>query len=555
MLNTGQLIMDQGGTALLTTTYPQNQWFNLRVDIDLTTNVWELFIDNVSQGTFSNPINSVGILNLYPVNPASAGGNNLCGFWVDDVSYDHTPATLPAKNAGVTLIGNIEGCAGDEPPVKATVRNLGTNQITSFDIEYSYNGGAPVQESVGPITLNSLESYEHQFTNSFALVPGNANLTVTVSNVNGGGADDNPADDSKTNVVTPFPSATGKVVLGEVATGTWCQFCGVGHDVTDKVKQHYTSTFAPVEVHVNDPMEDTDYKNAFFGPFAGGSTPSGTIDRGTDLHVLSFEQEFWNRVQVAPTAILTNGATFNAATRELEVSVSADFQSAASGSWQVGVILTEDGVTGVGTQYNQVNAYSNDYDPLPGYGYDWDVLPSSVSSSIMVYNAVARAIVPSFTGAPGSLPTSISNGSTHVNCFTITLPAGWDENNINILSFLRNPAGRIDNAGKETFASALANGLANCSATGIHTDLSNADNFKIYPNPTNGTSYVEVIANNNETVILSVMDMTGKTVATRNYQINGASRLPIVTNNLDKGIYIVTLTIGEKVQQQKLIVQ
>jgi len=123
MLNNGTLKLSNGGTPYLTTTYPTGTWFNLRIDIDLTTNNWELFIDNVSQGTFSNPTNSIGILDLYPTNPTSEGGNNVSGFYVDDVSYDHTPASLPAVNGGVTLVSQLNGVVGSTPSVDCTVRN------------------------------------------------------------------------------------------------------------------------------------------------------------------------------------------------------------------------------------------------------------------------------------------------------------------------------------------------------------------------------------------------------------------------------------------------
>src|SRR5690606_13802139 len=104
----GELELSNSGTPFLTTTYPTAQWFNLRIEIDLTTNVWELFIDNVSKGTFSNPISSIGILDIYPVNP----GNNQSGFYVDDVSYNHIPASLPAVNGGVTFVNQIGGLVG-----------------------------------------------------------------------------------------------------------------------------------------------------------------------------------------------------------------------------------------------------------------------------------------------------------------------------------------------------------------------------------------------------------------------------------------------------------
>ena len=34
--------------------YPIGQWFEFKFEIDLSSNNWELFIDGVSQGSFSN---------------------------------------------------------------------------------------------------------------------------------------------------------------------------------------------------------------------------------------------------------------------------------------------------------------------------------------------------------------------------------------------------------------------------------------------------------------------------------------------------------------------
>ena len=56
-------------------------------------------------------------------------------------------------------------------------------------------------------------------------------------------------------------------------------------------------------------------------------------------------------------------------------------------------------------------------------------------------------------------------------------------------------------------------------------------------------------------IINHLSHLSGKIVTQRNYDINGTVQLPIVTYGLDKGIYLVTLTIGNNVQQQKLIVQ
>ena len=70
MLQDGTIKLSNQGIPYVTSTYPTGNWLNLRIDMDLTTNLWELFIDDVSQGSFSNPTGQIGILNLYPTNPS-----------------------------------------------------------------------------------------------------------------------------------------------------------------------------------------------------------------------------------------------------------------------------------------------------------------------------------------------------------------------------------------------------------------------------------------------------------------------------------------------------
>jgi hypothetical protein len=548
MLDDGTFNLKSGTTTNLSTTYPIAQWFNMRIEIDLTANVWELFIDNVSQGTFSNPVGSIAILNLYPTNPTTEGGNDVAGFYVDDVSFDHSVTSLPPVNGGVTYVAPIAGIVSQSIAVEGTVRNLGTDPITSFDIEYTYNGMPAVQESVGPVNMASLATYVHTFATPISLAAGSLPLTVTVSNVNAAGADASSADDANTITIDPIVPATGKMVLGEEATGTWCQWCPRGAVFMDFMETNYPDHWAGVAVHNADPMTDPVY-DAGIGALIGGY-PSSLVDRGAEGDPSTMEATFLNRIIVAPKAFLENGATYDPSTRILEVSVTADFQSSTFADWRVGVILTEDGVTGV-AGYDQSNAYAGGANGVMG-GYE--TLPNPVPAAQMVYDHVARAIEPSFEGLANSFPSSIPSGLIQTNCFAFQLPVDWDETKIHIISFLRNPAGVMDNATKETINSAVANGYVNCATSVVH-DSSKEEAFKLFPNPTNGVTFVDIINNDGENVNVTVTDLTGKIVAQRDYEVNGAAKLPIVTNEFSKGIYVVTLTIGEVTQQQKLIVQ
>ena len=72
--------------------YPANQWFELKMAIDLNTNSWNVFIDGVFQGSFTNATNQLASLNLHPL----AGHQ----FYVDDVCYEYS--TSPIWNYGCT---------------------------------------------------------------------------------------------------------------------------------------------------------------------------------------------------------------------------------------------------------------------------------------------------------------------------------------------------------------------------------------------------------------------------------------------------------------------
>ena len=63
---------------LLTADYPANIWFELKIAVDITNNLWYVYIDDIFLGSFSNGINQLASLDLFPLD-----GNS---FWIDDIS-------------------------------------------------------------------------------------------------------------------------------------------------------------------------------------------------------------------------------------------------------------------------------------------------------------------------------------------------------------------------------------------------------------------------------------------------------------------------------------
>lgn len=532
-MDNGTITIDDGVTPdLASGTYPDDTWFNLRIVANLTTGRWQAFINGDCIGVWANSINEVASLNLYPILNS--------GYYIDDVVFDHATYTPSALNASVVSFDIGGAIAGLYVNPSATIVNAGTDVINSFDLTLDYNGNQYV-ENVSGQNLNAGQTYDVDFASSVNLVAGANTATVTLSNVNGG-ADNDPSDDEGCALVNPVVPAPGKVVVGEEGTGTWCQWCPRGTVFMDRYEEEYGQFWAGIAVHNGDPMTNSVYDSGISSYFGG--YPSSIVDRGAEVDPSGMSTQFFERLQVAPTAIITNTPNWNAATRELEVTVTADFQSSANSNYKLACVLTEDGVTGTSNGYAQSNAYAGGGNGVMG-GYE--LLPNPVPASQMVYDHVAREILPSFDGDASSFPTSVNAGDQHSRTFTFTLPASWNENNINVIGLLIDPSGRIDNAGKSTIFSAT--GLENINTSAAQT-------FNMYPNPATASTKIEVVIEKASDVELAVVDMSGKQIESRAYgTMTTTSTIELNTSSLEAGVYMIHLTINNVKMVKRLIVQ
>lgn len=94
-------------------------------------------------------------------------------------------------------------------------------------------------QSYSALTMNSLAEQSFTLTTPINLVAGSNIMTYTVSNVNVSGPDDDAADDISSVMVSPVVPALGKMVVGEEATGTWCQWCPRGAVYMDLFETDY----------------------------------------------------------------------------------------------------------------------------------------------------------------------------------------------------------------------------------------------------------------------------------------------------------------------------
>lgn len=529
-MDNGVISLDDGNTPNLAMgRYDDATWFTLRIEANLTTGRWQAFKDGVCFGVWANSVNQVASVDLYPINGSS--------FYVDDVSFDHSAYTSPALNAtvsGFDIPGKISGLTVH--PI-VTVSNAGTDAITSFDVSVNLYGSI-LTENVTGVNLTAGQSMDVTFTGTYYLVDDTANGTAWVHNVNGG-SDGDVSDDDACLVLVPTIPAPGKVVVGEEGTGTWCPWCVRGTVFMDRFED-YGPYWAGIAVHNGDPMVVADYDAAVGALITG--YPSALVDRLPAVDPSAMLPDFLDRLVTPPTAIISNASVWNSSTRELTVTVTADFQAAANNNYKLACVITEDGVTGTGSGYDQANAYAGGGNGVMG---GFELLPSPVPASQMVYDHVARDIEPSFDGDPNSFPATVNAGEQHSVTFTFTLDAAWNEANIHIIGMLIAPNGTIDNAGKSMIG----------SDTGIE-ELAINETFRMYPNPSSTVTYVAPNMKSDSDVEIVLMDMAGKVVSQKAYGVVApGTELPIITNAMEAGVYIVELRVNGMIMTQQLIVE
>ena len=188
------LITNQIGLSFSVPAYTHDSWFNFKMDIDFNENVWEVFLDSVSQGTFTNQENQIASIDIFPVDQNSPYS---CGFYIDDFEYTITPYTLPSLNAAVDYVTYAGGSlAGNSVLPVVTVKNSGINTIASFDLTTNYNGINYTQSYSG-LSIASLVTNVFSVDEPIILITGANNLTATVSNVNNSIDEDLSDEDRK----------------------------------------------------------------------------------------------------------------------------------------------------------------------------------------------------------------------------------------------------------------------------------------------------------------------------------------------------------------------
>lgn len=94
-----------------------------------------------------------------------------------------------------------------------------------------------------------------------------------------------------------------------------------------------------------------------------------------------------------------------------------------------------------------------------------------------------------------------------------------------------------------------------CSAAPMSVPENQLDNLTIFPNPNNGTFTVQFNSSSTNEIKVDVHDIRGRQIFTKYYQNTGLINQVLELNNVQAGIYLVTVQDGNKKEVKKIVIE
>ncbi|WP_320815991.1 reprolysin-like metallopeptidase [Flavobacterium sp.] len=98
--------------------------------------------------------------------------------------------------------------------------------------------------------------------------------------------------------------------------------------------------------------------------------------------------------------------------------------------------------------------------------------------------------------------------------------------------------------------------LTICSQTAVlASENFGIEGFSLYPNPNNGTFNIQFASTSSNEVKVNVHDMRGREIFNKSFQNNGLFNESLQLNNVQSGIYLVTVQDGSRKEIKKIVVE
>ena len=452
--------------------------------------------------------------------------------------YDLASTNPPVKGAKITSLNLQNYIQANIPQTLSGVfSNIGSTIITSLDLNYSIDGGTAFTQNITGVNIASYATYNYSHSTTWTptVVGATYSVKLWAANING---DSTFTSDTITTSVSTLSSIPVKRVFCEEETGTWCGYCVRGIVYMDQMATNHPTDWVGVAVHNSDPMVVTAWDagtNAFPG-FTG--FPSIEVDRTLLVDPSAAASAYaTQKAVIAPVDVALGNVTFNG--NVISFDVKATPVTNGSVNWRINGAVYEMGVTwqndpspvADSANYEQHNYYAGGSLGTMG---GFENLASVIPANTIHFDFVGRAILGGYAGTSGSIPATITDGTTYTQTYTYTVPTYQNLFNMHVVGFVVDQAtGKVLNSIQSPV-----------SAAGINKNISNAG-INMYPNPSKGIVNIIGVTGKSQITVTNVL---GETV------MNVENTKVLDLSNFANGLYFIKINSNNHIVTEKIII-
>jgi Secretion system C-terminal sorting domain len=462
-------------------------------------------------------------------NTYSLAGTNASA--LDNSYYKFIQGTQATYDLAVSSITTPLYLSLGNNSIRGTIKNFGVDTVSSFKMNYSINGAAPVDVVISGVSIPSFDSYT--FIHSIpwnSTASGTYTISCFATDINGNNADQNTENDTLSKAVNILAGFEQRIPFFEIFTSSTCPPCKPGnlnfHSVVDTINQ---AKFVSIKYQQDypgsgDPYTTTESKNRSGGYYGINSIPRMEIDGGWDENANSFTYAEYTQARQNPAAYKMNGS-FTADTLTKTFAAKVRYAPLYN---SIGAKLTIAIVEKTTTQNVKTNGETQFFNVMK------KMLPDENGT----------LLAPSAEGVWDSI-TSIYTFNGNYR-----LPINGQSNNI-INNSLENSVEQFsdltllawiqaNDVTKQVLQSA---NFSKDNQIGIYTLNKSISSITIYPNPVNDFARVDIRLAAEEKIKLKLIDENGRSIESK--QVDGRIGMTSVDfdlSHLSSGHYYISLS-------------
>ncbi len=499
MLKDGEMTIDGMGYGAVTYNYTPGTWFKVQHFIDLNSDWFDMYIDDVLVHAYqwSKGVSGTGSLkklDAFDFYAWDDDGNGTPEYYMDNFLIEEVETPYPPTNFAYTLENLNDVVLTWDAPTEGTPES------------YSIARNGVVIGTTDQLTFTDVNVYPNTYEYSLLAFYGTSS----------GYSAPVPLE-----VIIPGGNPRNYVVY-EMFTSILCGYCPYVTQAFDQFVAEAVNDMAIIEYHGNGLGED---------PFTTVVTDARTIYYG-DLYELE---------GAYPTTII-NGASAFEGTYESVADMKTLFQYYYDEQIAIPSVYTIE--TDVQQLSTDPYVFNLDVDVVETFPYfeDATIMFISLSETSIAYSwqgqnhldFVCRGMYPDEYG----IQMDFSSVNTYINSFNISIDPTYNVDNCEIVVFLQNmETGQIQQVAKEKLF----------SVSEIETDIE--FNTVVFPNPANEIIYVVADENINN---IEVLNVAGQIVAS---ELVSADKFQLNVSDFSTGVYFVKVYTNNEISVHKIIVE